>query len=139
MRDDIVCVRADGGVEGPHPPSSELPFHQAIYAARPDLHAIVHAHPVALVACSISRQVPDTRLFHQRRHVCGAVGFALRCREANASRRISRTRSRPALRAWYSKTMESWSPERNWDRPFNALKRSSSPRRPSSRPRIWAT
>lgn len=75
-REDIVCVRADGGVEGPHPPSSELPFHQAIYAARPDLHAIVHAHPVALVACSISRQVPDTRLFHQARHVCGAVGFA---------------------------------------------------------------
>jgi L-fuculose-phosphate aldolase len=29
-RDDIVCVRPNGTTEGPHPPSSELPFHQAI-------------------------------------------------------------------------------------------------------------
>src|SRR5207237_9090085 len=44
--------------------------------ARPDIRAVVHAHAVALVAFSITRQVPDTRLFHQARHVCGAVGFA---------------------------------------------------------------
>ena len=48
-RTDIVCVKADGSVEGPHPASSEFPFHQAIYAVRPDIRAIVHAHPVALV------------------------------------------------------------------------------------------
>src|SRR5262245_54852722 len=48
-RTDIVRVHPDGTVDGPHRPSSELPFHQAIYQARPDLHAIVHAHPVALV------------------------------------------------------------------------------------------
>jgi L-fuculose-phosphate aldolase len=75
-RDDIVCVRSNGTVEGLHPPSSELPFHQAIYAVRPDLGAIVHAHPVALVAFSIVGQVPDTRLFHQASHVCGSGGFA---------------------------------------------------------------
>ena len=75
-RDDIVCVRNDGKVEGLHPPSSELPFHQAIYAVRPDLGAIVHAHPVALVAFSIIGQVPDTRLFHQASRVCGPGGFA---------------------------------------------------------------
>jgi L-fuculose-phosphate aldolase len=75
-REDIVCLRADGTTDGPHRPSSELPFHQAIYAARPDLHAIVHAHPVALVAFSISGRLPSTRLFHQARHVCGEVGFA---------------------------------------------------------------
>jgi len=75
-RDDIVCVRVNGTFEGRHPPSSELPFHQAIYAVRPDLGAIVHAHPVALVAFSIIGQVPDTRLFHQASHVCGAGGFA---------------------------------------------------------------
>lgn len=76
QRDDVVCVHADGRTSGRHRPSSELPFHQAIYAARRDLAAIVHAHPVALVACSICRRVPDTRLFHQARHVCGDVGFA---------------------------------------------------------------
>ncbi|MBS1794283.1 MAG: class II aldolase/adducin family protein [Acidobacteria bacterium] len=75
-REDIVCVRPDGRVEGLHPPSSELPFHRMIYTKRPDLRGIVHAHPVALVAFSITRQVPDTRLFHQSMTVCGKPGFA---------------------------------------------------------------
>jgi len=75
-RNDIVCVRTDGSVEGPHPPSSEFPFHKAIYAARPDLRAIVHAHPVALVAFSICGLVPNTQLFHQAHSMCGQVGFA---------------------------------------------------------------
>jgi len=75
-REDIVCVRADGSVEGLHPPSSEFPFHKAIYEARPDVRAIVHAHPVALVAFSICRKSPETRLFHQAHAVCGHVGFA---------------------------------------------------------------
>ena len=75
-REDIVRVRPDGATEGRHRPSSELPFHRAIYAARPDLRAIVHAHPVALVAFSICRRVPDTRLLPTARRVCGPVGFA---------------------------------------------------------------
>ena len=75
-RNDVVCVRLDGTVDGPHRPSSEYPFHRAIYDARPDIKAIVHAHPVALVAFSICRQVPDTRLFHQAHFVCGQPGFA---------------------------------------------------------------
>jgi L-fuculose-phosphate aldolase len=75
-RNDIVCVRADGSTEGIHRPSSEFPFHKAIYETRPELRGIVHAHPVALVAFSIAHQVPNTRLFHQARHVCGEVGFA---------------------------------------------------------------
>ncbi len=75
-RNDIVCVKRDGSIEGLHRPSSEIPFHQAIYAARDDIRAIVHAHPVALVAFSICRQTPDTRLFHQAHFVCGQPGFA---------------------------------------------------------------
>jgi L-fuculose-phosphate aldolase len=75
-RDDVVCVRPNGAVEGTRTPSSELPFHKAIYAARPDVRGIVHAHPVALVAFSLCRKLPDTKLFHQARHVCGDVGFA---------------------------------------------------------------
>lgn len=76
VRQDIVCVRIDGTIEGLHPPSSEFPFHKAIYEARPDIRAIVHAHPVALVAFSICRQTPNTRLFHQAHSVCGQLGFA---------------------------------------------------------------
>jgi L-fuculose-phosphate aldolase len=75
-REDIVCVRADGTVQGPHRPSSELPFHQEVYRARHDIHGIAHAHPVALVAFSLVHQIPDTRLFHQTRLVCGEAGFA---------------------------------------------------------------
>ncbi|MEM9585986.1 MAG: class II aldolase/adducin family protein [Planctomycetota bacterium] len=75
-RDDIVCVRTDGSTVGLHPPSSEFPFHKAIYSARPDIQAIVHAHPVALVAFSVCRQMPNSRLFHQAHSVCGQVGFA---------------------------------------------------------------
>ncbi len=75
-RDDIVLVRRDGSVEGTQAPSSELPLHQAIYRARPDAGGIVHAHPVALVAFSLVREVPNTRLFHQSWQVCGEGGFA---------------------------------------------------------------
>lgn len=75
-REDVVLARRDGSVEGRHRPSSEWPFHQAIYAARPDLKAIVHAHPVALVAFSICRQVPDARLLLQSWRICGTAGFA---------------------------------------------------------------
>jgi L-fuculose-phosphate aldolase len=75
-REDMICVTADGKAIGPHRPSSELPFHQEIYRTRPDIRGIVHAHPVALVAFSLVHEVPNTRLFHQSRHVCGEAGFA---------------------------------------------------------------
>ena len=58
------------------PPSSELPFHRALYAARSDLRAIVHAHPVSLVAFSIAGQLPDTRVSAHGYALCGTVGFA---------------------------------------------------------------
>jgi len=75
-RDDVVRVRPDGSHDGASRPSSELPLHQAVYRERPDLGAIVHAHPVALVAFSIVHEVPDPRLFHQAWNVCGEGGFA---------------------------------------------------------------
>jgi len=74
--EDIMCVRADGIAEGPHRPSSELPFHRWIYEARPDIAAVVHAHPSALVAFSIVRVVPDTAIIPQATDVCGSVGYA---------------------------------------------------------------
>ena len=75
-REDVVRVRPDGTTSGLHRPSSEFPFHQAIYSARPDLSAVVHAHPPALVAFSMTRTVPETRLFPQSWSVCGQVGLA---------------------------------------------------------------
>jgi L-fuculose-phosphate aldolase len=74
-REDIVCVRPNGEVEGIRKPSSELPIHQEIRRRRPGLGGVVHAHPVALVAFSLVHEVPNTRVFHQARRVCGEVGF----------------------------------------------------------------
>lgn len=73
---DIICIKKDGTKVGLHKPSSEFPFHKAIYDARPELTAIIHAHPPALVAFSIARQVPDTRIVPQANQICGEIGFA---------------------------------------------------------------
>lgn len=74
--EDIVCVKRDGSVIGRHKPSSEFPFHRSIYASRPDIKSIIHAHPPALVSFSIVRQIPNTNIVSQARHVCGPIGYA---------------------------------------------------------------
>jgi len=73
---DIVRVGADGTREGLHPPSSEFPFHREIYKKRPDIRAIVHAHPGALVAFSICRTLPETRVQTHAFQVCGKIAYA---------------------------------------------------------------
>ncbi len=75
-RKDIVCVKKDGTVKGHHKPSSEFPFHKAIYESRPDIRAVIHAHPPALVSFSIVRQIPNMNIIPQARKVCGTIGYA---------------------------------------------------------------
>lgn len=73
---DIIYISKDGTIHGLHKPSSELPFHIAIYKARPDIKAVVHAHPPTLVAFSIIKKVPNTKIIPQAYHLCGKVGYA---------------------------------------------------------------
>ncbi|HCR90914.1 MAG TPA: aldolase [Prolixibacteraceae bacterium] len=73
---DIICIKKDGTIVGRHKPSSEYPFHRAIYECRPDIKAVVHAHPPALVSFSIVRQIPDTNVISQAKYVCGDIGYA---------------------------------------------------------------
>lgn len=73
---DIICVKKDGTVIGDHKPSSEYPFHKAIYEARPDVTSVIHAHPPALVSFSIVRQIPNTNIISQAKHICGPIGYA---------------------------------------------------------------
>jgi L-fuculose-phosphate aldolase len=73
---DIVCVKADGSIIGDYKPSSEFPFHKAIYAARSDVKAIIHAHPPALVSFSIVREIPNTNIISQAKQICGDIGYA---------------------------------------------------------------
>ena len=73
---DIMCVRADGTITGPHRPSSEYPFHKAIYKMNPHARSVIHAHPPGLVTFSVVHRIPDTSIIPQARAVCGPVGFA---------------------------------------------------------------
>jgi L-fuculose-phosphate aldolase len=59
--DDLVAVDMDGEpVEGQGEPSSERRVHVAIYAARPDVGAVVHTHSVHATAWSFTGEPLDT-------------------------------------------------------------------------------
>lgn len=73
---DMIQVKPDGTLIGIHKPSVELPFHKEIYRVRPDLRAIVHAHPPTLVAFSLARKLPNTHLIPTASEVCGEVTMA---------------------------------------------------------------
>ncbi len=75
-RNDIVCVKADGTCVGTHKPSSEFPFHRSVYDMRPDIKAVLHAHPPALVAFSIARKIPNLDLIHSVRKTCAKIAIA---------------------------------------------------------------
>lgn len=95
---DIVCIKPDGTVSGAHKPSSELPFHKAIYEARPELTAVIHAHPPAS-SHSASRARYPTRTSSRRRATSAAKsatpGTAARAARISGRRlpRSSRTRA----------------------------------------------
>lgn len=66
---DFVRVGADGASHGRWRPSSEAPFHRALYAARPELNAIVHCHsPHATALACLRRALPA---FHYMVAVAG--------------------------------------------------------------------
>lgn len=73
---DICKVLPDGTVIGKYKPSVELPFHKLVYASRPDVSAVLHAHPPALVSYSLIRKIPDIHIVPTPSEVCGKVGIA---------------------------------------------------------------
>jgi L-fuculose-phosphate aldolase len=63
---ELVGVhRLDGTVvEGPLAPTSELPLHLAIYAARPEVSAIVHTHsPAATALSTLVEEIPSVHYY----------------------------------------------------------------------------
>ncbi|MCL2604436.1 MAG: class II aldolase/adducin family protein [Defluviitaleaceae bacterium] len=75
-RSDISLVKPDGTVIGPHKPSVELPFHATVYKKRPDIRAVLHAHPPKLVAFSVARKLPELNMLSNVRHACGKITMA---------------------------------------------------------------
>ncbi|MCP4561292.1 MAG: class II aldolase [Bosea sp.] len=74
--EDLIYLALDGTVlSGSRKPSSEWPFHVAIYKARPDAQAIVHTHSPRATALSCARRgIPA---FHYMIALCG--GSDVRC------------------------------------------------------------
>ncbi len=63
---ELVGVhRLDGApVEAPLAPSSELPLHRAVYAARPEAGAVVHTHsPAATALSALVDEVPAVHYY----------------------------------------------------------------------------
>jgi L-fuculose-phosphate aldolase len=54
--DDLVCILDDGRLRGAWQPSTEWPFHRAIYRGRADLAAVVHVHSVNATALACLRR-----------------------------------------------------------------------------------
>jgi len=74
--EDLIELSLDGMVlSGARKPSSEWPFHAAIYRARPEAQAIVHTHSPRATALSCTRRgIPA---FHYMIALCG--GADIRC------------------------------------------------------------
>jgi len=54
--DMIVKLPLDAGPKPDQNPSTEWQFHQAVFNARPDTNAVVHAHPTHATAVAIQRR-----------------------------------------------------------------------------------
>jgi L-fuculose-phosphate aldolase len=54
--------------------STEHRMHLAAYAARPDIEALVHAHPPGLSAFSVRGEAPDLRALDEAREAIRAIG-----------------------------------------------------------------
>ena len=74
--DEVVCVAPDGTFVGRFKPSMEYPLHRAVYNARPDIRALIHAHPPMLTSFSIVHRIPDTSVTGAWQEICGTAGYA---------------------------------------------------------------
>jgi L-fuculose-phosphate aldolase len=74
---DLVVVDAAGTVvEGGGRASTKLRMHLAAYAARPDVAAIVHAHPLTAVALTVAGVPPPDDLVPEAAVTLGPIGLA---------------------------------------------------------------
>jgi ribulose-5-phosphate 4-epimerase/fuculose-1-phosphate aldolase len=64
-----------GLAEGAPPPSSDVAIHRAVYAARPDATAIVHAHLPASMGLTLAGEVPDPAALPETALFLGRLPF----------------------------------------------------------------
>jgi L-fuculose-phosphate aldolase len=74
---DLVVVGLDGGHRrGRRRASTELRMHLGAYAARPEVGALVHAHPVTAVALTVAGVPPPNDVMPEASVVLGEVVVA---------------------------------------------------------------
>ncbi|HEX9186317.1 MAG TPA: class II aldolase/adducin family protein, partial [Vicinamibacteria bacterium] len=75
--DDLVVVDGRGQVvAGRRRASTEVRMHLAAYAARPDVAAIVHAHPITAVALTVAGAPPPSDLVPEAAVTLGPIAVA---------------------------------------------------------------
>nr|WP_083518300.1 class II aldolase/adducin family protein [Dechloromonas denitrificans] len=75
VADDIPLMALDGSHQGRRKPSSEWRFHRDLYAARPEVGAVLHAHsPFAVSLACLRRDIPA---FHYM--IARFGGDSIRC------------------------------------------------------------
>jgi len=75
--DDMPLMQLDGSHAGRRQPSSEWRFHRDLYASRPEVGAVLHAHsPFAVSLACLRRDIPP---FHYM--IARFGGSTIRCAE----------------------------------------------------------
>lgn len=75
VADDIPLMALDGSHTGRRKPSSEWRFHRDLYASRPEVGAVLHAHsPFAVSLACLRREIPP---FHYM--IARFGGDTIRC------------------------------------------------------------
>ncbi|HEX4065808.1 MAG TPA: class II aldolase/adducin family protein [Acidobacteriaceae bacterium] len=76
-RRDIVRVDGEGRLlEGTRRPTSELGMHIAFYRLRPDVHAVIHAHPPIATAFACAGRALDELICQEAAMTLGPVPLA---------------------------------------------------------------
>lgn len=75
--DEIGHMELEGRIIGPEfKPSIESEMHIAIYKVRPDVRAVVHAHPVTASAFSASNSKINTRYISESYAILGEIAYS---------------------------------------------------------------
>jgi L-fuculose-phosphate aldolase len=77
---DVAVIDSDGTLLTPDiKPSMEINIHKKIYIQRPDVFAIVHAHPIYATTYAVSTSKINTNLTGESRFILGEITYIEYC------------------------------------------------------------
>ncbi len=76
LRDFVeLALDEPPGSQARHASSSEHRMHLAAYTVRPDIEALVHAHPIGLSAYAVRGEVPDVGALDEAKTILRRIGL----------------------------------------------------------------